>query len=192
MSRGTLKRFAGWPVSSGTTAPAEAQFTGMFFWSPFNLFVGPAGTRRVFDPSSGVEQQRPNSFPSERWAYLKEFPGYFESIGVKLAELAALEDNGVKKWQITPDKEKVKGELTARIKRVTDTVTSDKIPVHDLREADWAVVAYTDVKNYKFRDSEDVVSVYDRCKTSVQKDVGFDDALPNDAYRFMLKPQGAE
>ncbi|MFG3280334.1 hypothetical protein [Streptomyces sp. NPDC048111] len=191
VSDGTLKRFAGWPVSTGSTAPVNAQLNGMFFWSPFNLFVGPAGTRRVFDPSSGVEQQRPNSFPEDRWNHLKRIPGYLEGIGVKLSELASLEDTGTKTWNITTSAEKIKDELTALIKDITATVTSDKVPVHKLDEDDWAIVTYLNVKNYKFRSAEDVQSLYGTFESVLEKDVTFQEALPNDAYRFLLKPPGA-
>lgn len=64
-----------------------------FFWSPWNLFVGPMAELRTFDPSSGVEQVRPKCFPEKRWNALKMIPETLEQLGVVLANLVILRDN---------------------------------------------------------------------------------------------------
>ena len=140
VSDGTLKRFAGWPINSSSTPPAAAQFEGRFFWSPYNLFIGPDGNHRGFDPSSGVEQICPPGFNRERWEALKAVPEYFERVGVDLSKLVALEDNGSLELKLKGTKEEIKSALTERIKTITDTSTADKAPVYGFNENEWVAI----------------------------------------------------
>jgi hypothetical protein len=140
VSEGTLKRFAGWPVSSGSTAPPDAQLNTLFFWSPYNLFIGPDGNHRGFDPSSGVEQICPPGFSEERWEALKAVPQYFENIGVDLGKLVTLEDNKPLELKLKGTKDEVKSDLTGKIKKITDTHTADKVPVYGFNENEWVAI----------------------------------------------------
>lgn len=66
---------------------------GALFWSPWNLFVGPKGEFRTFDPSSGMEQVKPKGFPDDRWKALKQVPLTLEDLGVSLVNVVTA-DNG--------------------------------------------------------------------------------------------------
>jgi hypothetical protein len=188
---GTLKRFAGWPEGSSSNKPVEGEFPGRFFWSPYNLFIGPEGQLRVFDPSSGVEQQKPNSFPQNRWDALKAIPPYFQEIGIDLRQLVGLEDGKTEKWDITPSPEAVLSGLTERIKAVTRTGPGDAFVLHAMRNADWAPVPATAVANAKITSYADIEALYRTFRDQINHTVDFEYAITCGAYQFLVVPPTA-
>jgi hypothetical protein len=115
-------------------------FKKWFFWSPYNLFIGPTGDHRIFDPLSGVEQTCPSGFPENRWAALKAIPQYFEQIGVPLKELVNLHNGGSAKWGLIGSKDKIKNDLQLLIKAVCQTGNVNTIEPYAFNEAEWIVV----------------------------------------------------
>jgi hypothetical protein len=82
-----IKKFAEY------TGNAYNALFAAFFWSPWNLFIGPSRDYRTFDPGSGVEPVKPQNFNETRWKTVKKIPTVMEEIGVPLEKVAAL-DNG--------------------------------------------------------------------------------------------------
>jgi hypothetical protein len=83
-----IKKFAEY------TGNAYNALFAAFFWSPWNLFIGPARDYRTFDPGSGVEPVKPKNFSATRWAAVKAIPEVMDKMGVPLAKIAALDNNG--------------------------------------------------------------------------------------------------
>lgn len=140
VSKGLIKRFAGWPINKKSRTPADPELVGRFFWSPYNLFIGPDAAHRGFDPSSGVEQSCPAGFDPDRWVALKAIPEYFDQIGVKLTDLVKLQDGQSMVITANQEKKAIKDDLTRMIKSVTDTARSDKVDVHGFYEDEWVAI----------------------------------------------------
>jgi|SoiMethySBSTD1v2_1073268.scaffolds.fasta_scaffold610535_3 hypothetical protein len=115
-------------------------FKRWFFWSPYNLFVGPVGELRIFDPSSGVEQACPRGFPGTRWLALKAIPQYFETIGVPLKELVRLSDDGTVTWYLNGDKKTIKTALQQLVKAVCVTESPVVLTAYEFNEEEWVAV----------------------------------------------------
>jgi hypothetical protein len=142
---GFLLEFAGWTgndvgaIKRSEQRFGEAEFNNLrrsFFWSPYNLFIGPIAQLRIFDPSSGVEQDCPRNFPLNRWDALKAIPVYLHEIGVNLQELVDLRDGGTKTWTLTADKGEIRERLRLLIKNVVRTMNAPP-EVYEFNEADW-------------------------------------------------------
>lgn len=164
VSDGVLKRFAGWPnPDSSSNIPAETEFNGRFFWSPFNIFIGPDGNHRGFDPGSGVEQVCPpglNRRHPGRWNALRAIPVYFERIGVNLRALVSLEDNAVMNMKLNNTGEEIKSDLTRLIKEVIATETGDKVFMYDFHENEWVAIKQSIVVDRFINQTHDVEGLY--------------------------------
>jgi hypothetical protein len=115
-------------------------FKRWFFWSPYNLFVGPVGELRIFDPSSGVEQACPRGFPGARWDALKAIPLYFETIGVPLSDLVRLNDTGTVTWYLQGGKKTIKDDLQKLVKKVCANENPDLLTTYEFNEEEWVAV----------------------------------------------------
>ncbi|WP_232667853.1 hypothetical protein [Pseudonocardia sp. TRM90224] len=184
VGQSTLERFAGRPITA--SAPWPAAMPNAFVWSPYDLFIGPKAQRRVFDPSSGVEQQKPRSFPEGRWAALKAVPEFLATAGVPLEKLVAAPVGVRQQWRLrrAPGTD----EVTQLIKTISSTVRADHVYPHGLDESDWAFVREVDVRNFHPTTAEDVQSIHRRFQKQIVHGVPFADALASDAYRFLLVP----
>ncbi|MEJ3653192.1 hypothetical protein WEH80_09420 [Actinomycetes bacterium KLBMP 9759] len=180
----TLERFAGRPITASTPWPAA--MPNAFFWSPYDLFIGPKAQLRVFDPSSGVEQQKPRSFPGDRWAALKALPEFLAEVGVPLEKLVAAPVGVRQRWRLrrSPGSD----EVTQLLKAISSTVRSDHVYPHGLDETDWAFVREVDVRNFHPGSAEDVHSIHQRFRKQIVTGISFADALASNAYRFLLVP----
>lgn len=159
-----IKRFAGWPLDSKKKPqfmPNDSELKKRFFWSPFNLFIGPNQDWRGFDPSSGVEQICPASFPTNTWEALKAIPIWLEQIGVDLKQLVSAEDNSTIVLKINQSRDRVKQSLKKLLKQVCRT--SAKGTAHGFRHEDWVAVKYNQSISRKIKSSEDVTVLYEFC-----------------------------
>ena len=143
---GHLLRFACWdkeevgPIISGNKPfgiDKYNQLKSWFFWSPYNLFIGPAPTLRLFDPKSGVEQTCPRGFLQDRWVALKAIPQFIEDIGIPLNQLVSLEEGAAVDWFVKGNKKDVKVKLCQLLKGIYNTGSADP---HTFDDQDWIVV----------------------------------------------------
>jgi hypothetical protein len=165
VSNGVLKRFAGWPKPNTSSAiPEDNELERRFFWSPYNLFIGPDGNHRGFDPGSGVEQVCPPGLYREhaqQWEALRAIPAYLESIGVDLSALVWLEDRGILNMTLNVARDQIKSDLTRMIKAVTDTHAGDKVPVYGFHESEWVAVKQNISIERFINRTQDVRGLYD-------------------------------
>jgi len=129
-----IKKFASY-AGNAYNALAAA-----FFWSPWNLFVGPAGDYRAFDPSSGVEPVKPLNFPDARWKAVKAIPVTLEKLGVPLANLVKLDNGADLRFTALLDDGKAKDELRALLDGFAGMMGAHGGKPYRFSLDEWAVV----------------------------------------------------
>ncbi len=66
------------PRSWGTKLPEGEDLRHDFAWMGANLFTGPSGVWRLYDPGSAPEPLRPQSFPVHQWTAIHDLGTYLD------------------------------------------------------------------------------------------------------------------
>jgi hypothetical protein len=108
-----------------------------WFWAPTNLFLGPNGDFRSFDPSSGVEQVKPKGFPQKRWDAVKLIPATLEAIGIDLNSLVKHQDGQEQTYTIPKNDDDIRVTLGKLLDALYAVAT---VNAYKYKDDEWAVV----------------------------------------------------
>jgi hypothetical protein len=181
-----------------------------FFWSPYNLFIGPGPTLRLFDPKSGVEQTCPQCFPRNRWAALKAIPQFIEDLGIPLLQLVYLKENATANWFLIGDKKDIRVKLSQLLRGIYDTGPAEP---HMFDDRDWiavkakgitfeTIIKHVNIRiDEKIAKGENVYHLIDRilletakadaeiCESTLEDLIEKDPDGLGSRYKFILRPR---